>query len=144
MKRKVSALSSLAFAALAPLLLAQEPVIKIDDIDTGNEITGKVSNLANPKDHAILVYVKTNHWHIHPYADQGEDLSWTRINEDGTWTLSTVQRPYRSRSVAALVVDPAVADQAPAELTSLSKIKKRAMIVYSKEELMKNGWYGKL
>lgn len=134
----------LAVAILSSTVQAQEPMIKIDRIEEDSLIEGKVSNLSNPKDFGIVVYVRTNHWYIHPFAEQGEDRSWTRVNEDGTWAIPTVKYPNDANSVAALLTDLSVAENVPSELTSFNKIKKHAIIIYSKEEMKKNGWHGKI
>jgi hypothetical protein len=125
-------------------LQAQKAVVKIDSISQDKSIEGKVSNLSDPKNYRVLVYVKTNHWYIHPFAGLGEGRSWAAIKEDGTWRISTEKRQYPANSVAALVVDPETADQAPAETENLEEITNHAVIIYSTEEMRKNGWYEKL
>ena len=122
----------------------QKPIIKIDEIVEDEYINGKVANLDSPENYKVLIYVHTDKWYIHPYADQDEDGSWAGISEDGAWSIPTVKRKAKANKIAALVVDPSVAEDAPSQLGNLGKIKKHAIIVYTKKEMKEKGWYGKL
>jgi hypothetical protein len=82
--------------------------------------------------------------HIHPYAGQDEGSSWAAIKEDGNWSIPTIKRQFKANRVAALVVDPTVAENAPSDLENIEKITNHAVIVYTIEDMRTNDWYGKL
>ncbi len=123
---------------------AQSPAIRIDEIEKDQLIQGQVINLPNPEEYRVLIYVHTDQWYIHPYAGQGEGLSWASIDSQGDWSLRTVKREFTANSVAALIVEPAVADTAPSPLVNVSSIRNRGLIVYTLAEMRTNGWHGKL
>ena len=86
---------------------AQEIQISIDSIEANDRVSGYVSGL-DPKDYSqykVLLYVHTDQWYIHPFAGQGEGMSWAAIGPNGTWQIRTVQREFKSNQVAALIVD---------------------------------------
>ena len=85
---------------------AQDIEISIETIESGQFISGQVQGLeaAEVPRHRVVVYVHTDMWYIHPYAGQGEGLSWASINRDGSWKIETVKRRFPADLVAALVV----------------------------------------
>ena len=114
--RKV-AIAFVVLTVMAGTCLAQEQVnITIDSITTNYRIVGNVIGLTESarKKYKVIVYVKTNQWYIHPYAQGGDGKSWASIASDGSWTISTVKREFAASAVAALVV--------PMESESLSPI----------------------
>ncbi len=122
----------------------QKVTIKIDEIEQDEYIRGKVANFDSPPKYKVLVYVHTDKWYIHPYAGQDEGSSWAAIKEDGNWTIPTVKRKFKANRIAALVVDPSVAENAPNDLENIEKIKNHVVIIYTIEDMKTKGWYGKL
>jgi hypothetical protein len=126
----------------ASIATAQEsPSIVIEEIIQGDHISGTVTGLTSngASSHKVVVYVRTNHWYIHPYAQGGNGKSWAVISSDGKWTIETVRRQFSASSVAALVVP--IDANTPAEAESVRAIPKLAIIVQSLEGTPN---YGKL
>ena len=84
--------------------MAQEVSVSIDGIVANDRIFGTVRGLQDHARFKIVVYVKTDRWYVHPYADAGEGKSWARISRDGGWTIGTVQREFPATAIAAIVV----------------------------------------
>ena len=86
---------------------AQDVTISIDEILSDEAIVGHVRGLDSEKipHHRVVVYVRTDIWYIHPYAGQGEGLSWAEIRPDGKWVIETVRRKFAADEVAALVIN---------------------------------------
>jgi hypothetical protein len=127
-----------------PTTSTQKAAIKIDEIIKDEAIKGKVANLESPQQYKVLVYVHTDKWYIHPYAGSEEGKSWAAIKENGEWTLPTVKRDVKANKIAALVVELAVAEDAPPILENVEEIKNHVMIIYTKDEMKEKDWYGKL
>ncbi len=74
---------------------------------SGSYIKGKVSGLKEGEHgrYKLLVYVLTNKWYIHPYAENREGKGYASIKSDGSWTIQTVWRGYQAFKVAFLIVD---------------------------------------
>lgn len=83
---------------------AQSVNISVTDIRRDEYIKGNVAGLRDPSRFKVVVYVRTDRWYIHPYADLGEGRSWARIGEDGIWSLPTVWRGSPASELCALVV----------------------------------------
>ena len=86
---------------------AQDVEISIETIQSDQFISGQVRGLeaAEIPHHRVVVYVHTDIWYIHPYAGQGEGLSWAAIRPDGKWVIETVRRQFRANKLAAVVVN---------------------------------------
>ena len=86
---------------------AQNVEVTIDRIDQDEAIIGKVVGLSAEEipHHRVIVYVKTDIWYIHPFAGQGDGLSWAQIQPTGKWVIETVRRRFVANAVAALVVN---------------------------------------
>lgn len=86
---------------------AQEVQISIETIESNQFISGFVRGLEAEEipRHRVVVYVHTDIWYIHPYAGQGEGLSWAAIRPDGKWVIETVRRKFRADRVAAIIVN---------------------------------------
>jgi hypothetical protein len=120
-----------------------EPTITIDEIESGDTISGTVKGLgSNYADYVVVVYVRTDQWYIHPYAGQGEGKSWAKIDGKGHWNIGTVRREFVANSVAALVVKKNYSP--PGQTTSLEGIKAKAKVVIRESELKKRDFHGKL
>lgn len=68
-------------------------------------ISGRVEGLSTSeyRDYKILVYVLTDKWYIHPWAENAEGRGYASIRDDGTWRISTVWRGYQAYRVAFLL-----------------------------------------
>lgn len=88
-------------------VLGQNTSIMIDQITANDQITGYVIDLdeGTYKDYKVLVYLHTDQWYIHPYAGQGVGLSWATIEENGEWSIETVQRKFKADKMAVIVID---------------------------------------
>ena len=127
-------ISTVAAFSMLPLATAstdgnQAIDVTIDKIVANDQITGKVGGLtsAGQQAHKVLVYVKTDEWYIHPYAQGGEGKSWASISDDGTWSIETVLRAVPATSIAALVV--AKDSTAPSKVSNVRAIPHQAIIV---------------
>ena len=96
--------------------------ITIDRIEANQRIRGQVTGLpaGAAARYKVIVYTYTDEWYLHPYAGQGEGLSWAPIGPNGDWGLPTVQRAFKSDRMAALVVERTYAE--PARVERLSDI----------------------
>lgn len=85
---------------------AQKPTILFSSFHRGSEITGRIVGLtANScKDYKVLVYVLTDKWYIHPWAQNSPGRGYATIADDGSWRISTVWRGYQAYRVAFLLV----------------------------------------
>jgi hypothetical protein len=106
--RGLVCLASVLIATVGTTRLAVAGVaIQVDEIQADQQIKG------------------TDRWYIHPYAGQGEGMSWAAIGDDGTWTLKTVRRAFKADKMAALVVEKDAS--VPAKAESLGSIPKLAI-----------------
>ena len=62
----------------------QEVRISIETIERDQFISGRVQGLEAEEipRHRVVVYIHTDMWYIHPFAGQGEGLSWAAIRPD--------------------------------------------------------------
>ncbi len=93
--------------AIASEAHAQDVEISIETIESNQIISGFVRGLEAEEipRHRVVVYVHTDMWYIHPYAGQGEGLSWAAIQKDGKWVIETVRRKFRADKLGAVVVN---------------------------------------
>lgn len=126
---------------LVTVAIAEPITISIDKIQTNKEISGYVTGIQKNKhsNYKVIVYVHTDRWYIHPYAGQGEGLSWVTINANNTWNIKTVQREFKADQVAALLVKKNYPE--PNTLISLERIPSKAEDV---KNLQGTEDYGKL
>ena len=129
--RMLAVFFTILFIALTPLntMAAEGITISIDKITQNDHITGTVNGLTQ-KGHAelkVVVYVKTNHWYIHPYEQGGDGKSWATIDTKGSWTIKTVLRENPASAVAALVVKHN--SDVPSQIENLRGIPNEAIIV---------------
>ena len=108
---------------------AGELSITIDQVQANRSVSSRVTGLAEGAvgDFKVVVYVHTDQWYIHPYAGQGEGMSWTRLGRDLRWSIQTVKREYVADQVAALLIDSKV--DPPATARNLPQIPSRAWVV---------------
>jgi hypothetical protein len=108
--------------------------VTIDNIISGSQIEGTVSNLAAAKlaTSCIVVYVHTDMWYIHPYANGGAGSSFAWIAQNGKWSIPTVKRQFPADMIAALVVpdckDVPARPNVPATTPDTATIKSMAVV----------------
>ena len=73
---------------------------------SGAYIRGKVEGLDSlrHKKNVILVYVLTDKWYIHPFAEKKPKRGFAPIDKNGNWEIETVWRGYQAYKVAFLLV----------------------------------------
>jgi hypothetical protein len=100
--------------------------LAIQAIHANDQIVGTVGE-SLPADkygfYKVVVYVHTDRWYVHPYAGQGQGLSWADIEEGGRWSIPTVQRRFKANAVAALLVKRNYA--APSTVDAITSIPHR-------------------
>lgn len=101
-----AALVAFLFTQVVSLVRAQDqsPAIQIKSITANQSIEGVVLGISDPRKIKIIVYLKTDRWYLHPYADRDEGESWAKIDRGGYWSLPTVKRAFKATAIAALVV----------------------------------------
>lgn len=106
MKAIAISICSIILALSATASFGADLKITIDRIAENDSISGTVSGLtqAGASTHIVVVYVKTNHWYIHPYREGGDGKSFASIDQNGKWTLGTERRTHPASEIAALVV----------------------------------------
>jgi len=80
--------------------------IEMTKFVSGAFIKGKVNGL-NSTDYGrykILVYVLTNKWFIHPFAENRARRGFAAIDSQGNWEIETVWRGYQAFKIAFLLV----------------------------------------
>lgn len=75
------------------------------DFEKNSHISGRIDQLlpSEYNDYKILVYVLTDKWYIHPWAENLEGKGYAGIRNDGTWRINTVWRGYQAYRVAFLL-----------------------------------------
>lgn len=100
--------------AIANLALAFKPIpsgksatIEIEEFLAGKHIRGSVKGLPPSRcgDYKVLIYVRTDKWYIHPYANGGDGLSFATLNPSCHWKIETVTRSPVPTEIALLLVD---------------------------------------
>ncbi len=73
---------------------------------SGERISGIVSGLQPNQlgDHKILVYLLTDRWYVHPFAQGGPGRSYALVDEGGSWRIQTAWRGYQATKIALLLV----------------------------------------
>lgn len=139
----LTAISLASLPMINNLANSQEGVeINIENIIANDQITGQIVGLtqSGKESNKVLVYVKTGMWHIHPYEHGGEGRSWATINDDGSWNIDTIYRPYGTSSVAALVVSQD--STTPARTQDVTNIPNLAITVVNLDP--GHPWLGKI
>ena len=79
--------------------------VVMTEFRTRASISGRIEGLSPTeyRDYKILVYVLTDKWYIHPWAENAEGRGYASIRDDGTWRISTVWRGYQAYRVAFLL-----------------------------------------
>ncbi len=100
-------LTPLAVVKFDPVMKQGDAVsVEMEKFTTGVSIVGKVNGLSldEVKRHKVLVYVLTNKWYIHPYAENTEGKGYASIANDGSWHIQTVNRRHNPFKLAMVVV----------------------------------------
>lgn len=113
----------------ASVILAQQISITIDQIRANEQISGYVHDLPSKDyhDYKVVVYVHTDKWNIHPYANQDEGQSYASIQANGTWHIKTVKREFKADKMAALLVKQNYPEHSTVD--NLEEIQHRAMVI---------------
>lgn len=102
--------------------------ISIDRIEKNDVIQGRVKGLKGSlQAYKVVVYVHTDKWYIHPYARQGDGLSFASIKPDGTWEIETVKRKFSADSIAVLVVNASA--EVPDSTGNVRRIPNRGLLL---------------
>nr|VFJ57623.1 MAG: hypothetical protein BECKDK2373B_GA0170837_106729 [Candidatus Kentron sp. DK] len=82
--------------------------IEMTGFESGNYISGEVHGLPadSNKEYNILVYVLTDKWYIHPWAENKEGRGFAAVDRNGTWVIDTVRKGHQAFRVAFLLVTP--------------------------------------
>ncbi|MFQ5882714.1 MAG: carboxypeptidase-like regulatory domain-containing protein [Candidatus Methylomirabilales bacterium] len=82
------------------------PTIIFSSFRRGSGIRGRVEGLAPTEvsNYKVLVYVLTDKWYIHPYAENRAGRGFASIAADGSWRIETVWRGFQAYRVAFLLV----------------------------------------
>lgn len=80
--------------------------VMMERFQSGVSISGRVIGLEaeDMGTHKVLVYVLTNQWYIHPFAENKDGTGYASIKKDGSWTIKTVNRRHNPFNVAMVVV----------------------------------------
>jgi len=88
-------------------LVPSETQVRIifSDFEKKSHISGRIDQLLPSEydDYKILIYVLTDNWYIHPWAENAEGRGYASIRNDGTWRINTVWRGYQAYRVAFLL-----------------------------------------
>ena len=123
-----------------------QSTLVIDDIVMGDRITGMIkASGIDAAQSCVVVYIRTNHWYIHPYAAAGEDQSWASINGNA-WSIPTLRRGVAANAVAALLLrkDKTGGCAAPAEIEDVALVDRRVGVPFLKQLRPGDAWYGRL
>jgi hypothetical protein len=112
--------------------------IVMSEFSSNSRIKGRVEGLDPTKygDYKILVYVLTDKWYIHPYAENKAGSGFAAITSDGTWSIRTTFRGYQSTRIAFLLTKMKVFARPSVEVVSsnpeqelLSEIESEAKLI---------------
>lgn len=84
--------------------------IEMTEFKSNRYITGKIHGLSSSEcnDYKLLVYVLTDRWYIHPWAENIEGRGYATINSDGTWKIDTIWRGYQAYRLAFLLTKSSI------------------------------------
>lgn len=121
--------------------------VTITDIVADGTITGTTANLpAQSQGKAcVVIYVHTDVWYIHPYANAGRDQSYSMVDPQGAWKLETVKRQFPANKVAALVMpDTNACENVPARINDIAKIQGPVALKMYDLKSDSSQWFGRL
>jgi len=127
------------------------PQVTINSIAQDVQIDGSVTGLtaAQNQTACVVVYIKTDKWYVHPYANAGPGQSFATVDSTGQWSLATVKRDFPANAVAAVLFDNTQKCQnSPARTGAVTGIAGAlAFRVYTSGQPLAGGnanWYGAL
>lgn len=87
-------------------LKRQNIKIIFDKFKKGSFLSGRVEGLAasDLSEYKIIVYVLTDKWYIHPFAENKAGRGYALLGKDGEWSIPSVWRGYQAYKVAFLLV----------------------------------------
>jgi hypothetical protein len=88
------------------IVLNLSATVSMDKFVAGSYISGNVEGL-QPEEtatHKVLVYVLTDQWYIHPFAENKARLGYATIQADGSWEIQTEARNHKPSRIAIAVV----------------------------------------
>jgi len=80
--------------------------IEMTGFKSGFHIKGKVWGVdpAQYGNYKLVVYILTDQWYVHPYAENKPRRGFAAIDSTGSWEIETVWRGYQAYKVAFLLV----------------------------------------
>jgi hypothetical protein len=81
-------------------------LIEMTKFKSGSYIKGEVRGL-DPGEYGkrkLLVYILTDKWYVHPYAENKAGRGFAAIDSTGAWKIDTQWRGYQAYKVAFLLV----------------------------------------
>jgi hypothetical protein len=122
---------------------AEGAAVEITAVVQNDTISGTTTNA--PTGSCVVVYIKTDIWYIHPFADAGEGQSFAMV-DGGSWSLPTVLRaPTANRIAVVLLPSQNACEHAPSRLNALAKGTIKNAIAFQMYDLSKapsNTWKG--
>ena len=93
--------------------------VEMTEFRSGATITGRVSGIApdETQNLKVVVYILTDQWYIHPYAENKAGRGFATINEDGSWSLSTTNRGHSPFRLGMVVLPRTTTPPATIRLT---------------------------
>jgi hypothetical protein len=126
------------------------PQVTITDITADTVIKGQAFNLPVQIQGkaCVVVYVHTDVWYIHPYANAGLDKSFALIEpqgNQGNWKIQTIKREFSADKIAAMILkDTNGCEGVPARINDVTKIQNVLALQIYDLRGDKAGWYGSL
>lgn len=117
--------------------------IEMTEFKKNRYISGKIHGLAPSESskYRILVYVLTDKWYIHPWAENIAGRGYANINSDGTWEIGTIWRGYQAYRLAFLLTEHGIYPPATVNVNDnnpdkslLSKISTSASLIIEAPE----------
>lgn len=92
---------------LPELLHVHRGAIVLEELESGSHISGRVDGFTPEKyaGLAIVVYVLTNSWYIHPWDSARAGKGYAAVGVDGSWRIPTEWRGHQARRLAILLVE---------------------------------------
>jgi hypothetical protein len=148
MMRRIAMLTSATMVCLTGMSArAQDISVTIDSIVADDHIKGTVGGIKPPlnaQQYCIVVYVHTDMWYIHPFANGDMGQSWAEIENGKEWEIPTVKRDFPADMVAAVVLARNAPNQctAPAKTANVNNLARRQGIIV--KSLKGTDEYGRL
>lgn len=81
--------------------------LEMTDFVSNDYIKGRVYGLdeGNFDNYKVVLYVLTDKWYIHPFAENSDGRGYASIKTGGNWEISTIWRGYQAYKLAILLVE---------------------------------------